>query len=54
MAASLNKEYTMNSPEKTFLRYLALDAHKHYVVIGGVNAQLNVVMHPHRIPLAHL
>ncbi len=44
----------MNSAERAFLRYLAIDAHKHYVVIGGVKAQLEVVMHPQRIPLAHL
>ena len=44
----------MNSPEKTFARYLAFDAYKHYVVIGGVNAQLDVVMPPRRIQLAQL
>ncbi len=34
----LNKECTMNSPPKsTSNRFLALDLHKHYLVVGGVN-----------------
>jgi hypothetical protein len=33
-----HKECTMNSPPKSTLkRYLALDLHKHYLVVGGVN-----------------
>ncbi len=39
----------MSSPEKGFLRYLAMDAHKYYVVIGGVKAACEVVLPPRRI-----
>jgi len=37
-----------------FLRYLALDAHKHYVVIGGVNAACELVLSPRRLEWAEL
>lgn len=33
----------------TFERYLALDVHKHYVVVGGVNAQQQVILPPRRL-----
>ena len=32
-------------------RYLALDIHKHYVVVGGVNAQQTVILPPRRLDL---
>ena len=32
-------------------RYLGVDLHKHYVVIGGVNAQQTVVLPPRRAEL---
>ncbi len=32
-------------------RHLAVDLHKHYLVIGGVNARQEVVLPPRRIPL---
>jgi transposase len=35
----------------TFERYLALDIHKHYVVVGGVNAPQQVVLPPRRLDL---
>ncbi len=35
----------------TFERYLALDIHKHYVVVGGVNAQQQVILPPRRLNL---
>ena len=43
----------MTDPEKssTFERYLAIDAHKHYVVVGGLNAQLEIVLPAHRMDL---
>jgi len=44
----------MSSEEKVFLRYVGLDAHKYYVVIGGVNAKLEVVLPPRRIQLSEL
>jgi hypothetical protein len=34
-----------------FERYLAVDLHKDYVVVGGVNARLEVVLSPRRIEL---
>ncbi len=35
----------------TIERHLAVDLHKHYLVIGGVNARQEVVLPPRRIPL---
>jgi transposase len=32
-------------------RYLAVDLHKHYLVVGGVNAQQDVVLKPRRVEL---
>lgn len=44
----------MNSqPSSTPIeRYLAVDLHKHYVVVGGVNAQQQVVLPPRRMELS--
>ncbi len=36
-----------------YLRYLAIDLHKHYVVVGGVNVQQEVVLPPRRMDLEH-
>ncbi len=33
-------------------RYLAVDLHKHYLLLGGLNAQLQVVLPPKRLDLA--
>ena len=42
----------MNAPTvPTYERYLALDVHKHYVVVGGVNAQQQVILPPRRLNL---
>lgn len=42
----------MNSPTvSTYERYLALDIHKHYVVVGGVDAQQKVILPPRRLDL---
>jgi transposase len=42
----------MNSPGlSTFERYLALDIHKHYVVVGAVNAQQQLILPPRRLDL---
>jgi transposase len=35
----------------TFQRFLAIDLHKHYLVIGGVNSRQEVVLNPRRISL---
>jgi hypothetical protein len=37
------KECSMNDSPQTFERYLALDLHKHYVVVGGVNAEKQLI-----------
>ena len=34
-----------------FERYLGVDAHKHYVVVGGLNAQLEIVLPAHRMDI---
>jgi transposase len=42
----------MNSPPKlTFPRFLALDLHKRYLVVGGVNFHQEIVLKPRRISL---
>lgn len=41
----------MNNSPLSFERYLALDIHKHYVVVGGVNAQQQMVLPPRRLDL---
>lgn len=33
-------------------RFVALDVHKHYVVVGAMNAQQEVLLHPRRVSLA--
>jgi hypothetical protein len=35
----------------SFQRYLAIDAHKHYVVVGGMNAQLEIVLPARRMDI---
>lgn len=37
------------SEQPTCLRYLAVDLHKHYVVVGGVNARQQVVLPPRKM-----
>jgi transposase len=43
----------MTDPQKSspFERYLAIDAHKHYVVVGGLNAQLEIVLPARRMDM---
>ena len=42
----------MNSPpESTSSRFLAIDLHKHYLVVGGVNSRQEVVLNPRRISI---
>jgi transposase len=42
----------MNShPKSTIDRFLALDLHKHYLVVGGVNFRQDIVLNPRRISL---
>lgn len=43
----------MNSHlRSTFQRFLGLDLHKRYLVVGGVNSRQEIVLHPRRISLA--
>ncbi|HUI90104.1 MAG TPA: IS110 family transposase [Anaerolineales bacterium] len=42
---------TNASNASPFERYLAIDAHKHYVVVGGLNAQLEIVLPAHRMDI---
>lgn len=43
----------MTDPQNSssFERYLAIDAHKHYVVVGGLNAQLEIVLPARRMDM---
>jgi transposase len=43
----------MNSPpeKETIQRYLAIDIHKHYVIIGGQNAQQEWTLRPRRVQM---
>ena len=42
---------TDHVPPIVFERYVAVDLHKDYVVVGGVNTRLEVVLTPRRIEL---
>jgi transposase len=33
------------------VRYVALDVHKSYVMVGAVNSEQVVIMHPHKVPV---
>jgi hypothetical protein len=33
------------------LRYIAIDAHKHYVMVGGMNAQQEMVLPTRRVDM---
>lgn len=43
--------HSNTSPER---RYLAIDLHKHYVVIGGVSARQQMVLQPRRVEVSDL
>lgn len=38
-------------PEQTFERYIAIDGHKYYVVVGGINDQLEHILPQRRMSL---
>ncbi len=38
--------------DETPLRYVALDLHKDYVMVGALDAQRQIVLAPRRVPLA--
>ena len=43
----------IDAPKGTNKRYLAVDIHKHYLVVGGVNKQQEVVLTPRRVEYEH-
>jgi transposase len=48
-AIQTGKEPKMSENEQ---RFVALDVHKNYVVVGAVNVHQEVVLHPHRVSLS--
>lgn len=48
-----HKECSMKSPPNASpeIRYLAIDLHKHYTAIGGVNIQQKVILSPRRVEI---
>ena len=42
-----------DAPESIYERYLAVDIHKHYLVVGGVNIRQEVVLVPRRVNYEH-
>ncbi len=50
MPSPLKKECNLTIPSPP-IRYLAVDLHKHYLVLGGLDAQLNGVLAPKRLNL---
>ena len=42
----------MNDPSlQAWTRYIAIDIHKHYLMIGGIDAHKRIVLQPRRIEL---
>ena len=39
-------------PLQVWTRYIAIDIHKHYLLIGGIDAHKRVVLHPRRVELS--
>jgi hypothetical protein len=40
------------SIQQVIARYIAIDAHKHYVVVGGLNAQMDIALPLRRIDIS--
>jgi transposase len=40
------------APLQSFLRFIAIDIHKHYLSIGAIDAHKQVVLQPRRVELA--
>jgi transposase len=38
-------------PVQGFTRFIAIDIHKHYLMIGGIDAQQQIVLQPHKVEL---
>ena len=39
-------------PLQSFLRFIAIDIHKHYLMIGAIDAHKRVVLPPRRVELS--
>ena len=38
-------------PLQAWIRYIAIDIHKHYLMIGGIDAHKRIVLAPRRVEL---
>ena len=46
-------EDTMTDPPlQSYLRFIAIDIHKHYLMIGAIDAAKQVVLPPRRVELS--
>jgi len=43
----------IEAPKDTYKRYLAVDIHKHYLVVGGVNIRQEIILAPRRVDYEH-
>ena len=39
-------------PLQSWFRYIAIDIHKHYLMIGGIDAHKRIVLPPRRVELS--
>lgn len=44
----------MNSPPTKPQRFVALDVHKRYIVVGAIDGEQNVLLRPRRVPIEDL
>jgi hypothetical protein len=52
----LQKEFSMKRERNTRVsqegeRYIGLDVHKHYITVGGMNAQQEIVLRPRDVEM---
>ena len=40
-------------PLQAWTRYIAIDIHKHYLMIGGIDAHKRIVLQPRKVELYH-
>ena len=43
----------IETPKDTYKRYLAVDIHQHYLVVGGVNIRQEIILAPRRVDYEH-
>ncbi len=41
----------MNSPPTKPQRFVALDVHKRYIVVGAIDGEQNILLRPRRVPI---